>query len=129
MDYFGDLLTIEASGCNIEAINDVKTVYNFMVKAVEVAEMKIIQGPVVFPYTHPIDSLEDGISGNLILADSHGAFHSFINDGYAFFDIFSCKPFNRSALKKLFVETFQPKKIKTSVKKRGKGYKRSFNMI
>ena len=66
MDYFGDLLSIESNGCDLKAINDVNTVYAFMVEAVEVAEMKIIQGPVVFPYIHPVDDLENGISGNLI---------------------------------------------------------------
>lgn len=128
-DHFGEMLTIDSIGCDPEVINSIDKVNDFMFQAVQVAEMRVIYGPVTFFYQHPHCENENGVSSNLILADSSAATHTFVNNGTVFFDIFSCKKFDRKALKKLFVDTFKPTKVKTSVTKRGKGYKRSFEMV
>lgn len=130
MEYFGELLTIDAFGCSQEVIASIDKVNDFMFEAVRVAGMKIFYGPITLPYKHPVDPAEGGLSSNLILIDSHSATHTFFNHGYVSFDLYSCKPFDRKALVKLFKDTFKPTgNVKITLKKRGKGYKRSFSMV
>jgi S-adenosylmethionine decarboxylase len=66
-------------------------------RAVEVAEMKLIAGPVV---------REQGgqICGVAVLAESHVTVHAWPSAGRVFADLFSCKEFALGHVVDLFVE-------------------------
>jgi S-adenosylmethionine decarboxylase len=40
-----------------------------------------------------------GLSGFIVLAESHLSFHSFVESEFVFLDVFSCKPFDPEAVK------------------------------
>jgi S-adenosylmethionine decarboxylase len=59
---------------------------------VEIGMTKITQ-PYVFPYSGLVPE-DQGVTGSVIIAESHLTFHSFTQKDYFFFDLFSCKPFD-----------------------------------
>jgi len=124
MEYFGPHWTAEARGVSPEKIKDQKLIEDFMRELVRVAEMKIISGPYVFYYEHPESEIESGVTGFLVLAESHCSVHSFINDGFLALDLFSCKEFNNALVDKLVLDTFAPEGYTSEVRWRGEGYER-----
>ena len=91
---------------------------------VKEAKMTIIAGPEVFYYEHPESDIESGVTGFLVLAESHCSIHSFVNDGFIAFDLFSCKEFDIFAINKLVLDTFRPRRYSNDVTWRGAGYER-----
>lgn len=123
-NFFGPHWHLDAKGIDPKKIMDRDLIEAFMLRAVEVAHMKVIAGPLVIYYDHPTREKESGVSGILILADSHFSLHSFINDGFLFLDLFSCDEFDPKELNQLLVDTFAPKDYTYRVDYRGEGYER-----
>ena len=83
--------------------------------------------PITQPYVFPYEGLvpEDrGITGIVIIAESHISVHSFEEKGYCFIDIFSCKPFDYDEAIRLTKEIFQPQDCEINVVSRGKDFPR-----
>ena len=83
--------------------------------------------PITQPYVFPYEGLvpeDKGITGIVIIAESHISVHSFEDKGYCFIDIFSCKPFDYERAIELTKEIFQPKDCEVNVVSRGKDFPR-----
>ena len=85
--------------------------------------MTPITHPDVFPYEGLVPE-DKGITGIVIIAESHISVHSFEDKGYCFIDIFSCKPFDYNEAIRLTKEIFQPKDFEVKVVERGKDFPR-----
>ena len=72
----------------------------FLRDLVATAEMRVLHGPVVVdsacsnPAWDPPDVT--GLSGFVVLAESHASFHTFAEARFVFLDVFSCKPWPAS---------------------------------
>lgn len=102
---FGPHLMIDAWGCPEDKLADLDRVFDFMDKLPEQIGMTKISAPHVFKYAGLIPQ-DWGITGNVIIAESHITVHTFAEKGYVFFDAFSCKPFDTERVLHLFQEAF-----------------------
>ena len=67
----------------------------------------------------------EGISGFVMIAESHISIHTFPEKDYVFIDVFSCRGFNIDDAVKLLVNAFEAKKYTKKVVIRGVDFPRS----
>jgi S-adenosylmethionine decarboxylase len=79
----GTHLLVELRDCNPEIIRDLKKVRNIMVSAAKEARATIVD--ISFHEFNPF-----GISGMVIIAESHLSIHTWPEHAYAAVDIFTC---------------------------------------
>ncbi len=80
--------------------------------------------PHVVKWLDPGATIE-GISGFVMIAESHISIHTFPEKDYVFIDVFSCKGFDVDNAVKLLVSAFEAKKHTKKVIKRGIDFPRS----
>ena len=83
MEGLGTHLIAELFNCNEFHINDVKKVEEVMMAAAELSSATIIK-----PFFHKFSPY--GISGVIIIAESHFTIHTWPEHGYAAVDMFTC---------------------------------------
>ncbi|MGI6413949.1 MAG: adenosylmethionine decarboxylase [Syntrophomonadaceae bacterium] len=83
MQSLGRHVLAEMSGCRFEVLNDIKLVENIMVNAALEAGAEIRE--FVFHKFSP-----QGVSGVVVIAESHLAIHTWPELGYAAVDVFTC---------------------------------------
>jgi S-adenosylmethionine decarboxylase len=79
----GRHLLLELNGCNAKLLNDIKRVEEILVAGAKIAKATIIG-------THFHQFSPFGISGIVVIAESHLAIHTWPEHGYAAVDIFTC---------------------------------------
>ena len=100
MKALGQHLVLELYGCKAGTISSVPDVQEAMVKAARAAEATIIDS--VFHHFKP-----HGVSGVIVIAESHFAIHTWPEHSYASVDLYTCgsrtKPWEAfKVLKRLF---------------------------
>ena len=85
-DYIGDHFIAEFHGCDTSVLNDIEKISAIMNRAVEISGATMIQ-----PFFHRFSP--HGISGIIVVAESHFAIHTWPEHAYAAVDIFSCGTF------------------------------------
>ncbi len=83
MDTLGQHYIVEASGCNPEVISSVSKVEEILVKAAEVAGVQIWS--ISFHRFHP-----HGVSGVVVISESHLSVDTWPEVGYVALDIYTC---------------------------------------
>lgn len=83
MDTIGHHYIAEASGCKSEVIGRVEAVEQILVRAAEVAGVQVWS--ISFHRFNP-----NGVSGVVVISESHLAVHTWPEYGYAALDIFTC---------------------------------------
>ncbi len=83
MKRLGRHLLVEFYGCDPDALNDVRGIEETMVRAAEEAGATVIKS--VFHLFNP-----HGVSGVVVIAESHLAIHTWPEYGYAAVDLFTC---------------------------------------
>ena len=85
--------------------------------------MTPITQPYVFPYSGLLPE-DKGITGIVIIAESHLSIHSFEEKGYTFIDMFSCKEFDVEKAVEYILESFKPISYEKNLIQRGKDFPR-----
>lgn len=83
MSALGNHILVEFSGCSPEIMNEVSTIEKSMVDAAEKAGATVINS--TFHHFSPY-----GVSGVVVIQESHLAIHSWPEYGYAAVDLFTC---------------------------------------
>jgi spermidine synthase len=83
MNSLGRHILVEFSGCNGEVLNDVSEIEKGMVEAAQVAGATVINS--TFHHFSPY-----GVSGVVVIQESHLAIHTWPEYGYAAVDLFTC---------------------------------------
>jgi len=83
MDALGRHILAEVFGCDPDILNDVKSIEDIMVKAALAAGAEIRE--VAFHKFSP-----QGVSGVVVISESHLAIHTWPEYGYAALDVFTC---------------------------------------
>ena len=122
---FGPHLMLDLYGCDKEKLADVKFIHQVLDELPDLLGMHKIMPPYVIPY--PGSDKEDGfdkggISGIVIIAESHISVHTFVAQEYASFDIFSCKEFDVDGCVKMLSDAFGAKKIEKNFLMRGREF-------
>jgi S-adenosylmethionine decarboxylase len=83
MDALGKHVIAELYGCSAEIINNQELVEDFMLEAVELSGATIVK-PVFHKFS------PHGVSGMVVVSESHFAIHTWPEYGYCALDIFTC---------------------------------------
>ena len=83
MKVLGRHLLVEYHGCDPEILNDLERVKKFMLEAASESGATVLDAS--FHYFTP-----QGVSGVVVIAESHLAIHTWPEYGYAAVDIFTC---------------------------------------
>jgi S-adenosylmethionine decarboxylase len=83
MDALGKHVIAELYGCDSEIINNQELIEDFMLEAVELSGATIVQ-PVFHKFS------PHGVSGMVVVSESHFAIHTWPEYGYCALDIFTC---------------------------------------
>jgi len=111
-------LVIDGHGCDPELLSDTEVVREFLDKYPDAINMTKIMTPHVQMYNGPV--LEDwGVSGFVIIAESHISVHTFPDRGYLNVDVFSCKEFDSALAEAEIKSYFGIQRIDSQVIDRG----------
>ena len=124
MREFGQHLTIDASLCNGKKLVNQSLVYDILNNLPEKLGMHKMTLPQVVKWLDPGATIE-GISGFVMIAESHISIHTFPEKDYVFIDVFSCKGFDVENAVKLLTNAFDAKKYTKKVVRRGIDFPRS----
>ena len=83
METLGHHYIVEGSGCNAEVISRVEHVEQIMVRAAELADVQV--WAISFHRFSP-----DGVSGVVVISESHLSVHTWPELGYVALDIYTC---------------------------------------
>lgn len=83
MQSLGNHLIVEMYDCHSELINDRHSVENAMIEAVRISGAKMVQSVIHQFNPH-------GISGVIVIEESHFSVHTWPEYGYCALDIFTC---------------------------------------
>jgi len=120
---FGPHLMLDCFGCNKEKLSDMDLVFDTLDKFPEKIGMSKIMPPYVFRYKGVVP--EDwGISGVVLIAESHITIHTFPDKDHAFIDIFSCKDFNADFALDYMLRLFDAKEHEVQLSSRGTDFPR-----
>jgi S-adenosylmethionine decarboxylase len=118
---FGPHLMMDCRHVSKEKTSNLAFVFDFLNRLPDMVGMTKITQPYVFPYSGLVPE-DRGITGTVIIAESHLTFHSFVEKDYFFFDIFSCKPFDVDRVASLVIETFEVKDVEQHRAMRGRHF-------
>lgn len=114
----GNNVIFDCSGCDSKALADEAKVRDFLNYTVEFLGMKKLCEPVVVKH-EPAKKQERGITGFVIIAESHVSIHTYPEKSLMFVDIFSCKEFDTEKAASVLEKFFSPEKIEKSTSFRG----------
>jgi S-adenosylmethionine decarboxylase len=105
-------LIIDGYGDNQELLQDERAIYEWLDSYPAQMGMTKISPPYVYRY---IGAKPDdwGISGIVIIAESHISIHTFVEYSFVNIDIFSCKDFDSEKAIKDWRERFQLTQMRT----------------
>ena len=105
---------IELHGCNPAALSDAASLRNLMLTAVQKAGGTYVTD--VFHHFAP-----HGVSGVIVIAESHVTIHTWPEHGYAAADVFTCgSSFAHSAFTTLMREGLKAVRVETKTIERGR---------
>ncbi|MPZ22430.1 MAG: S-adenosylmethionine decarboxylase proenzyme [Dehalococcoidia bacterium] len=111
-------VTVDAYGGSPEALGDKSVVSAFLDSYPQRIGMTRIAPPHITAYE--ADNPEDsGVSGFILIAESHVSIHTFPRRRFAWVDIFSCKGFETEPALDFIRDTFQMKHLEVRTLERG----------
>jgi S-adenosylmethionine decarboxylase len=120
---FGPHLMLDLRECNEEKLKDYNLVFDILNDLPEKIGMTKITQPYVFPYSGLVPE-DKGITGVVVIAESHISVHTFQEKDYCFVDVFSCKDFDVDYAAEYLINIFESKKYDKYVVHRGKDFAR-----
>lgn len=121
---FGPHLMMEASACNRDKLTDIAGLTELLEHLPSKMAMTKIMPPYVFKYHGEVED-DWGLSGVVLIAESHIAIHTFPDKGFITVDIFSCKDFDVRMAVDMIVEHFEAKSWDEQMLMRGREFPRS----
>jgi S-adenosylmethionine decarboxylase len=114
-------LIIDGYGADAQVLRDEGLIYDLLDRYPSIIGMNKVAPPCVFRYvgSKPGDW---GISGFVLIAESHISIHTFVERCYVNIDVFSCREFDAQRIIKELKETFKLIKLKSHILKRGLEY-------
>lgn len=111
-------LIVDGYGGDVQKMQDLERIYDFLDRFPAQIGMTKIAPPYVFRYigSKPQDW---GISGFVLIAESHISIHTFPERAYINIDVFSCKEFDAEKAIKDLKESLGLEKVRSYVLDRG----------
>lgn len=118
---FGPHLMIDGYNANPTKLADAELVRRVLDELPVEMEMTKVLPPFVYRYGCKPGQAE-GVTGVVIIAESHLAIHTFPEKGFISVDIFSCKPFDLGKAVRSVIERFEIGRYETYLINRGKEF-------
>jgi S-adenosylmethionine decarboxylase len=115
---FGVHLMVDGYGGNRRKLASLDLIYHFLDSYPSEIAMKKIMPPYVFKY-YGLKPEDWGVSGVVLIAESHISIHTFPEKDYLSVDIFSCKEFNIERAASHIRELFELGKMEINLLDRG----------
>ncbi len=120
---FGPHLTLDMYGCNKEKLQNYDLVYKLLDELPAMINMHKFSDPILIKIPKRENSFDQGgLTGFVILVESHISIHTFPYDSYVSIDIFSCKAFDGKRAIEYIKNLFEAQKIEYNMKRRGKEF-------
>ena len=104
MNYgLGSHFLLDCYGCSKDKLKDISFIHNLLDAFPAKINMTKVSEPNVFKYNGKI-SEDWGVSGVVLIAESHISIHTFPDKDHAFVDIFSGKEFDTSLAKEILMQ-------------------------
>ena len=124
---FGTHLMVDGYGGDEARLRDMDGLYRFLDEYPEKMGMTKIMPPYVFRYVG--SKPEDwGLSGVVLIAESHISVHTFPDKGYVSVDFFSCKRFDTDAAAREVESVFKLKKLEINSIDRGREFPKDIGL-
>ena len=105
-------LMLDLYGCRPEALADKGLVRRVFEELSKILKLKMITEPVITYYSGKSDSPSgEGVSGFVIVAESHLSIHTDLRTGLASIDVYSCKEFDSEAVERYLIEVFGAERV------------------
>ena len=115
-------LAVDGYGGDPSKLQDVKLISSFLDEHPSAIGMTKIVPPLV--YTYRGETPEDwGVSGFVLIAESHVSIHTFPDRGYLSIDVFSCKEFDPSPSVDEVKAAFSLQEVRVWTLDRGPGFR------
>jgi len=122
---FGLHLTLDAYGAPPKKLADVKLVRKALNEIPDLLSMHKIAEPQVIWYDGGEKPEDDGVTGIVMIAESHISIHTFPKKGFFTADVYSCNKFDPQKPLQYFKKTFELKELETNVVERGLKFPRT----
>ena len=124
MKEFGLHVTVDASGCNKRKLASVTLVYDILNNLPDRIGMTKMTLPYVVKWLDKFANGTEGVSGFVMIAESHISIHTFPDQDCVFMDIFSCRGFDAEMAVKYLTQAFDATKYERHVIKRGMDFQK-----
>jgi S-adenosylmethionine decarboxylase proenzyme len=108
----GKHIIMDASGCKPELLNDLDYLKKLLKEAAEKANATVLN--VAFHHFTP-----QGVSGVVVISESHLSIHTWPEFGYAALDFYTCGGINPEAACEYVAETLGAEHVQTTMVARG----------
>lgn len=125
MESFGKHLMLDGFGADKKLLNSVVLAKKVLSELPTKIGMQKIAKPLVIKYDGGPVPEDYGVTGFVIIAESHISLHTFAGKGFITADVYSCKDFDEQKAIKYFQKAYRIKKLSSQTVKRGKGFKRT----
>ena len=115
---FGPHLILDGSKCNTQKLGDRILIEQLLNDYPRAIGMTKIGGPYMFEYQAP-DPAYSGVSGLVVIAESHIAIHTFPELDYFTMDIFSCRNFDHETAIRYIKEALDVQEMDRILLQRG----------
>ena len=123
---FGLHLIIDAQECDRKKLVNNQFIYNLLDKLPNLLSMNKMTLPYVVGWKDKWATIP-GISGFVMIAESHISIHTFPEQNYAFIDMFSCKHFDAEMAANFLAKALGSKRIEKKVIERGISFYKLIN--
>lgn len=122
---FGYHLTLDLYNCDYNSLSSLEICHEALKEIVTVLNMNALIPPYVFTANSNENSGgkdPGGITGFIIIAESHISLHTFAKRGFVSIDVYSCKEFDLEAAESFFTKKFTPLEVEKHFINRGLNY-------
>lgn len=123
---FGPHLMLDGYGCDKKRLQDLNLIYRILDELPAKIGMTKIMPPYVFKYSG-LKPEDWGLSGFVLIAESHISIHTFPEKNFVSVDIFSCKAFDLEFAGDYFRTAFGMEKVECNVLDRGTEFPKDLN--
>ncbi|MBI5708863.1 MAG: adenosylmethionine decarboxylase [Candidatus Eisenbacteria bacterium] len=123
---FGPHLMLDGYGCDKKKLQDLNLIYRILDELPSKIGMTKIMPPYVFKYSG-LKPEDWGLSGFVLIAESHISIHTFPEKSFVSVDIFSCKSFDLEYSADYMKQVFGMAKVECNVLDRGTEFPKDLN--
>ncbi|MBI4177053.1 MAG: adenosylmethionine decarboxylase [Candidatus Aenigmarchaeota archaeon] len=122
---YGLHLTVDGYGCDKAKLGNMNLVFRVLDKLPEIIGMHKITTPYVMPYDGDKKPEDWGVSGFVMIAESHISVHTYPEKGYLTADVYSCNHFDSDKAVEFLTKAFGISELERNEVIRGLNFPKS----